>query len=361
MRILFILLCIFSLSFGAGPNKIAKSNRSLWAYKIDSKESFNFASKMEILAFIKELQKIEFDNDLEAFTGLKEIDLESISKYLERIKAKLLLNYRTAALEKEHLSNDFLVELGNARNYDELKNIANIAFEILPHELREWAKNAESFYQNYIYEQIRLAALFPKITSEILPLSDDEITGYELESGKFILSFDDGPSKNANTKNITNFLRERNIGAIFFVLDSSLKNQNIDFKKLYSGFAVGFHGFIHKPHTKKEIWENVPQYTKNIVLSGNSKNCYFRPPQRTMELVESLKDINCKIMLWNIDSLDWSPKISADEVLDRIITLSLLYRSGIILFHDIHPKAFKILPKYIEFINKSGLEIIMPH
>ena len=63
-------------------------------------------------------------------------------------------------------------------------------------------------------------------------------------------------------------------------------------------------------------------------------------------------------MLWNIDSQDWSSKINASEVSDRVITLMLLWRKGIILFHDIHPKAKEALPVITKTLNKSGLQFI---
>jgi len=48
-------------------------------------------------------------------------------------------------------------------------------------------------------------------------------------------------------------------------------------------------------------------------------------------------------MLWNIDSQDWSNKLSTQQVQDRVISLMLLWRRGIILYHDIHPRAVQNL------------------
>lgn len=43
---------------------------------------------------------------------------------------------------------------------------------------------------------------------------------------------------------------------------------------------------------------------------------------------------------------------------DRLITLMLLWRRGILLFHDIHPKARTALPGIGAFMEKSGLAMM---
>ncbi len=48
--------------------------------------------------------------------------------------------------------------------------------------------------------------------------------------------------------------------------------------------------------------------------------------------------------LWNIDSQDWNKNVDANAVVNRIITLMLIKRHGVILFHDIHSKAKTALP-----------------
>ena len=49
----------------------------------------------------------------------------------------------------------------------------------LPNELKAWQQNALRFYSDYLREQLRLAALFPKVTSEILTLNNNEVHGDE--------------------------------------------------------------------------------------------------------------------------------------------------------------------------------------
>ena len=58
-------------------------------------------------------------------------------------------------------------------------------------------------------------------------------------------------------------------------------------------------------------------------------------------------------MLWGIGSQDWSKRLSPEAVADRVQTLMLLWRHGIVLFHDIHDKAPKALPTLIA-VNRGN-------
>jgi hypothetical protein len=83
----------------------------------------------------------------------------------------------------------------------------------------------------------------------------------------------------------------------------------------------------------------------------------FRPPygQRTVAVTQFAGMTGDRVVLWNIDSLDWNRELSADRVRDRVVTLMLLWRKGIILFHDTHPKVIAVLPGVVETFRGSGI------
>ncbi len=64
---------------------------------------------------------------------------------------------------------------------------------------------------------------------------------------------------------------------------------------------------------------------------------------------------NLKVALWNIDSQDWNAKISNSEAAQRVLTLMLLWRRGVILFHDVHEKSAVAVPWIIEQTRSSGI------
>ena len=68
-----------------------------------------------------------------------------------------------------------------------------------------------------------------------------------------------------------------------------------------------------------------------------------------------------RVMLWNIDSQDWNRKISAEQARQRVLSLMLLWRHGVILFHDIHPKAKVAIPWLLEQTRASGVQWVDCH
>jgi len=61
-------------------------------------------------------------------------------------------------------------------------------------------------------------------------------------------------------------------------------------------------------------------------------------------------------MLWNIDSQDWSKKVGAEAAAQRVQTLMLLWRRGIILFHDTHAKAAQAVPALLKANQHNGVQ-----
>lgn len=191
-----------------------------------------------------------------------------------------------------------------------------------------WYEKTKEFYVDYIKEQIRLSALFPNITSEILTLSKNEIQGHNFQDKKFLLTFDDGPTAvNGNTDKLVKVLNEYNLTGMFFVLGDNLtkrlKASSIkSIKQLYNDNLVLSHGKTHKSHQKYTEWKNSIDYTNNLIQSifpFKNKLIYFRPPygQRNQELVDYFTSKKSKILYWNIDSRDWSSKLNFEQVANR--------------------------------------------
>lgn len=372
LKKLFLLTLVITIipyiSFASGPNKVAKSDRSLWPYEINTPQGFDKASKYEILAFIKTFDAIEnqlkTEDDIKNYVGRDKVSVESVEKYkaLTKIKFSKLYSFFYVKDNPEFVNRlPFMKISPDFFWYKGLEEGVPAHLTNSPDELKPWMQNSEDFYQTYIYEQIRLAALFPNITSEIDVLDDSEIKDIKHTDKQFILTFDDGPTAKAgNTDRLINTLKANDKGAIFFVLGDNLVKRN-DTKELYDGFILASHGKEHKVHTKKEFFEDSINFTAEKItqIYPNQKECYFRPPygQRSIDTIKFLKKKKCSVLLWDIDSQDWSSKMTAKEVKDRVITLMLLKRSGIILFHDIHRKANDVLPMIWSEFDGSGAVI----
>jgi len=131
-------------------------------------------------------------------------------------------------------------------------------------------------------------------------------------------------------------------------------------QKLYAGMNVETHGMHHVSHAKDTAW--LTSVTSGIHLVDSSLGrtsgpFLFRPPygQRTQDAAQVLQGQKGTIMLWNIDSQDWRKDINADQAAGRAVLLMALWRRGIVLFHDVHPKAVVALPQVFEALKTTNI------
>ena len=349
--------------------KVAKIDRSLWPENLNSADNFDYASKMEILVYAKcfvELQGLNNVEEIKAKYNIKSANLSSFEAWKKK-QTELILQNLHAIKSKTALEKS--IGINSNCSWQDLTRTVTILEVKMPDELKLWYANALDFNRQYANELARLAFLFPKTSSEILTLYPNEITGNEYADKEFLLTFDDGPTPaNGTTDKLAATLKKLNLNGIFFVLGESLQNRiNASSKdkvaQLYEGSKLESHGKIHKSHQYLETWKESIDYTftaAGSVKPNANQRKYFRPPygQRTEKVSEYLNSINASVMLWNIDSQDWNSKISAAEVNDRVITLMLLWRKGIVLFHDVHPKANEALPVMVKSLNGSGISFM---
>jgi len=368
----FILLTSLFISleaYAGGPKRIATSDRTAWPYKLNSNKNFNKASRAEILSLANAWGKyssLKSEGEWKEKLSLKNINYDSILEW-EKLIIKIWVENFIKATETCTNADELFCPKVSLKSWEKIVSFSKSQWESLPENLKIWSEQQDQFYDYYLYEQHRLAALFPRITSEILRLHDAEILGEKFQDKSFLLTFDDGPSvKNGETDKIISFLNEKKLNGVFFILGNRLdarlnKSSPSHIKKLYKGMCIASHGYRHKSHQRIPDWkESIDKTNKvlnKIMPATQSKIMYFRPPygQRTEELTLYLNSLSQKNMLWNIDSQDWNRHISANQISNRIITLMLVWRKGILLFHDIHLKAKSALPDILDKTGESGI------
>ena len=127
---------------------------------------------------------------------------------------------------------------------------------------------------------------------------------------------------------------------------------------LYSGMCVGSHGWVHESHATSPRWkESIASSSK--LIHDTLPEAYvpaFRPPygQRLPDSGTYLKAQGVKLILWNIDSHDWDDSLKIAEVEQRTMSLMLLWRRGIVLFHDFFPRAQKVVPRLVAWLANDG-------
>lgn len=343
-----LFLCSLFFVTSVDANTFATIDRSqLTDVSLSSDTDFDLASQKELLTFAHLLLKSEqlsiddFASKLSLST--QRINMQSIKQVTDKFWQLLLSNYQLASQQTLTL-NEFRNHVGN----------------YTPDSIRE------QFHQTYLYEQLRLAALFPKVSSEIAVFSDDEIQGQQLADKTFIFTFDDGPSQvNSNTDKLLAVLEQHNTSAVFFVLGEKfsdrLKKSSADqLKRLYQNQCVASHGWTHKSHASWNDWQKSILDTQTLLQKdvGEYYAPLFRPPygQRKADSDEFFNQQQIKVMLWNIDSQDWSSSITSQQAGDRVLTLMLLWRKGIILFHDIHAKAQIAVPTILDSTKQANID-----
>ena len=343
-----------------GPSVVAKADLGLWHEPIDTRAGFDKASRAAILVYaavLGDMRKMT-DADMLASFRIKSVNRASVDKWLARELALAAANYRLAAARCG--AGDWTC----AAPAPDLAAAAAAWARGLPPAQAAWRDNMDAFAHAYAGEQLRLAALFPKTTSEIDTFDDNEWNGDALPDTVFQLSFDDGPTAPGGTTDDTlRMLNAAHRHAIFFMLGGNLqarvdRTDAATVSQLFANQCVASHGWEHQSHQRWDQWQDSVKRTQALLRSTFAKDAvmpYFRPPygQRRADAGPFFREQGLQIALWNLDSQDWNAHVTPADVVDRMTTLALIKRHGIMLFHDVHPKAKVALPAIFDKLGDA--------
>lgn len=360
-----LLLCAWLTCLGAQAASVdvASLDRGTWPEKLSSPALFDVASRAEILMFANALLASEALDEpaLKQRLGLKIINQGAIDDLRRHLWQRLLENYGFAQQSCEQdASFCYLVD-----NMDDLREQAG-KFAVGEQSFYiGWAGPSRAFHQRYLDELLRKAALFPQISSEVARFGDFERNGDELNDRLFLLTFDGGPSPiSGNTDWLADYLRKQKMTATFFALGNSLqtrleKTSPADMQALYQGQCVGIQGWQYRSHSHWVDWQSSITRTASLTQHLLPENYVplFRPPygQRRADSQGFFQGQGLQVALWDIDSQDEPGQLKADESAQRVLTLMLLWRKGVIVFHDTQDKARVALSLLLQATAQSGL------
>jgi peptidoglycan/xylan/chitin deacetylase (PgdA/CDA1 family) len=356
--LLIVLLAVLpGLVAHAGP-RVALTERAHWPHPLSSPEAFDLASRAELAVFVEALAESDARTEAMGNKG-------AVARWKERTRQVLVENFVRA--RGTCSPGALLCEGAVPGTWEELVAASRAGLATLPTELGPWSSEQRAFYPGYLGEQLRLARLFPRVTSEVLPLKDSERLGVELPDRHFLLTFDDGPSpRGGQTDVLTGMLRAEGLHAVFFLLGNQYEARRqtasaAGLQALYAGMCVASHGQEHRSHARwtgaTAAMERFHARLAESLPEGQERLTLFRPPygQRTPEVLEALGRGGLTSMLWNIDSQDWHGSVKGSHAAGRVLSLMLLWRRGIILFHDVHPKASEALPRIWRELRGTGM------
>lgn len=245
-----------------------------------------------------------------------------------------------------------------------------------------------------------------------IPLVDRGYDQYDTPSihhtNKYVLTFDDGPHP-VYTPQILDILKKHNVKATFFILTHKLNDKTFPiFKRILDeGHIASSHNHYHD-YSNQLDQEEFKRNLKNSFLklkefyhrAGHKmETFYFRFPYAQygghkyyhhMNVIKEVSDElfgkNCiHFAFWDIDSSDWVPKLSGQEVFENLkayheggkyisykiirengkkiiqkrpIHISNPLGGGVILQHDIQYRTIEGTEKFLEYSKNQKIEIL---
>ncbi|UCZ51549.1 polysaccharide deacetylase family protein [Bacillus shivajii] len=152
------------------------------------------------------------------------------------------------------------------------------------------------------------------------------------------LTFDDGPDPRF-TPQILDVLSEYNVPATFFLMGARAEAYpELTTRIMNEGHIIGNHTFWHPDLVEQgeiDVLErevrNTEETLANII---DYQTTLFRPPYGFLfnELVERLAELNYSVIGWSVDSLDWMPELTPEDIAQNVY--DDMHPGAIILMHD---------------------------
>lgn len=340
-----------SAAQAAGPADVATLDLRTWVEPLDTPAGFDRASRAALLVYASTMHGLPPREEAQLLSHLriKRLNQASLDQWLEAERARAWRNYQLASADCR--AGDWSC-VGPLDDFATLGEAAQNALAGLGGGLATWHSQLTAFSQAYLTEQMRLAALFPTVSSEIATFGRHEWSGDELDDRQFFLTFDDGPG--AHTEATRAMLARHGRNATFFVLGENLQarlsrdgGEALD--RLYAGQCVASHGWEHRSHARWDGWQDSVLTSRALLhstLPDSTLLPLFRPPygQRTADSGTFFTAQGIQVALWNLDSQDWQRALDAEAIGQRMLGLMQIKRRGVLLFHDVHGKASAALP-----------------
>lgn len=206
--------------------------------------------------------------------------------------------------------------------------------------------------------QDRQWGIYSSRTEEELPLPqaqgeerDKKVKGY------VALTFDDGPHP-VYTPRLLEGLRERGVCATFFLIGQNIDgNEDIIKKMKEDGHLIGNHSQNHMQLTREragEACEQISRTNEKIRQITGEVPEYVRPPYGSWsEELECL--VPMKVVLWNLDTLDWRSQDKGEIV--RTV-MSHVEDGSVVLLHDVYDTSVEAALEIVDRLLAEGYNFV---
>lgn len=175
------------------------------------------------------------------------------------------------------------------------------------------------------------------------------------------LTFDQG-YENGYTSVILDTLKEKNVKAIFFVLqDYAEKNPELVKRMIDEGHIVGNHSVSHysMPSLSGEECKNEIMGLHDYMLENfNYEMTLFRPPMGEFSeySLAQTQAVGYKTVLWSYAYADWDVTAQPDYETAYQKLVSAVHPGAIYLLHSVSKTNAEVLPAFIDKLTSMGYE-----
>jgi peptidoglycan/xylan/chitin deacetylase (PgdA/CDA1 family) len=182
-----------------------------------------------------------------------------------------------------------------------------------------------------------------------------------VEGPYIAITFDDGPT-DVQTPRLLKMLKERGIKATFFVVGQCVAQSPEIAKQIVAeGHEIGNHSWSHPLFTKmseSSVRDQIDRTHNVIKQTTGVTPTLLRPPFggfTTRQRAWANSVWNYKIILWDVDSLDWKHRSPTKT---ESIILSETKKGSIILCHDIHKTTVDAMPATLDALRAKGFKFV---
>ena len=225
------------------------------------------------------------------------------------------------------------------------------------------------YYYDYVYdypytESVNLTINYNEVHDYLdfthqLDAEYQNENGYNYSADKktVALTFDDGPSSKYNAQ-FLDVLARNKAHATFFMVGTMMNNcQKCVLDTYNSGNEVGSHTYNHmniKKNNALDVNDNLKQVDDLFYKITNDHIKYVRPPYGSYSK-ENLENINNPLILWNIDTEDWSHH-DVDYIVNSV--MENVQDGSIILMHELYETSLQALEVLLPRLYAEGYQVV---
>ncbi len=185
--------------------------------------------------------------------------------------------------------------------------------------------------------------------------------GENAEEKVITLTFDQG-YENGYTSVILDTLKEKNVKAVFFVLQDYVeKNPELVKRMIDEGHVIGNHSVSHYSMptlSGEDCKKEIIQLHEYMLENFNYEMTHFRPPmgEYSEYSLAQTQAVGYKTVLWSYAYADWDVTAQPDYETSYQKLVTALHPGAIYLLHSVSKTNAEVLPAFIDKVISMGYE-----